>query len=326
MVVESVRVHMLSSRHVVILKETDRDRYLPIWIGPWEASAIAMKLQGLSPERPLTHDLFATALEELGVRVERVVISELADETFHARLVLEGAGRTVEIDARPSDALALAVRAGVPHLRRGRRSGAGRPGRRRRPRRRGGRDAGCRSSRPASRRRSAPGRVPGLRQLARRRSRRRGPTHQLRRAERVPEAAAPSPRRASARLVGRQARMLDRDAGRAGPVHPQVQPQSPEVAHGAQDDRGLRAGRGPGGPRIVRHADLDHGTPGRAQLDDQLGREERAVRFDPDVLERRRAGRACRRSRRRSPGARRRCGWPGGRRARRRSGRAGRRA
>ena len=72
MVVESVRVHMLSSRHVVILKETDRDRYLPIWIGQWEASAIAMKLQGLTPERPLTHDLFASALEALGARVDRV--------------------------------------------------------------------------------------------------------------------------------------------------------------------------------------------------------------------------------------------------------------
>jgi uncharacterized protein len=113
MVVESVRVHMLSSRHVVILKETERDRYLPIWIGPWEASAIAMKLQGLTPERPLTHDLFATTLEELGVRVDRVVISDLSDETFHARLILEGPGRHVEVDARPSDALALAVRTGV---------------------------------------------------------------------------------------------------------------------------------------------------------------------------------------------------------------------
>jgi uncharacterized protein len=112
MVVESVRVHMLSSRHVVILKETERDRYLPIWIGPWEASAIAMKLQGLSPDRPLTHDLFATALEELGVRVDRVIISALAEETFHARLLLEHGGRTVEVDSRPSDALALAVRAG----------------------------------------------------------------------------------------------------------------------------------------------------------------------------------------------------------------------
>ena len=68
---------------------------------------------GPDPERPLTHDLFATTLEELGARVDRVVISELADETFHARILLERDGRTVEVDARPSDALALAVRAGV---------------------------------------------------------------------------------------------------------------------------------------------------------------------------------------------------------------------
>jgi uncharacterized protein len=96
----------------VILKETERDRYLPIWIGPWEASAIAMKLQGLAPDRPLTHDLFAAALEGLGARVDRVIISSLAEETFHARLLLEHDGRTVEVDARPSDSLALAVRAG----------------------------------------------------------------------------------------------------------------------------------------------------------------------------------------------------------------------
>ena len=113
MVVESVRVHMLSSRHVVILKETERDRYLPIWIGPWEASAIAMKLQGLTAERPLTHDLFATTLDELGARIDRVVISTLAEETYHARLYLEVDGRSFEIDSRPSDALALAVRSGV---------------------------------------------------------------------------------------------------------------------------------------------------------------------------------------------------------------------
>jgi len=112
MVVESVRVHMLSSRHVVILKETEHDRYLPIWIGPWEASAIAMKLQGLTADRPLTHDLFASALENLGVRVDRVVISTLADETYHARLHLERDGTVFEIDSRPSDALALAVRTG----------------------------------------------------------------------------------------------------------------------------------------------------------------------------------------------------------------------
>jgi len=114
MVVESVRVHMLSNRHVVILKERERERYLPIWIGPWEASSIAMRLQGLTPERPLTHDLFATTLEQLGANVERVVISELAEETYHARIFLELGGRVVEIDSRPSDALALAVRLHVP--------------------------------------------------------------------------------------------------------------------------------------------------------------------------------------------------------------------
>ena len=114
MVVESVRVHMLSSRHVVILKETGRERYLPIWIGPWEASSIAMRLQGLTPERPLTHDLFASALEALDAHVARVVISDLADETFHARLFVERDGHEGEVDARPSDALALAVRVGAP--------------------------------------------------------------------------------------------------------------------------------------------------------------------------------------------------------------------
>lgn len=114
MVVESVRVHMLSSQHVVILKESDRERYLPIWIGPWEANAIAMKLQGLTPDRPLTHDLFSRTLEELGVAISRIIVSDLADETFRARIILEHDGQTREIDARPSDAIALAIRAQVP--------------------------------------------------------------------------------------------------------------------------------------------------------------------------------------------------------------------
>ena len=114
MVVESVRVHMLSNRHVVILKDNLGDRYLPIWIGAWEASAIAMRLQGLAAERPLTHDLFTAALEQLGVRVARVVVSDLADETYHAQLVLERDGVEEEVDARPSDALAIAVRTESP--------------------------------------------------------------------------------------------------------------------------------------------------------------------------------------------------------------------
>jgi uncharacterized protein len=114
MVVESVRIHMLSSQHVVILKEAERDRYLPIWIGPWEANAIAMKLQGVTPDRPLTHDLFSRTLDELGVTVRRIVVSDLSDETYRARLVLELGGETREIDARPSDAIAIAIRVGVP--------------------------------------------------------------------------------------------------------------------------------------------------------------------------------------------------------------------
>jgi bifunctional DNase/RNase len=113
MAVESVRVHVLSTQHVVILKDLERPRFLPIWIGPWEANAIAMKLQGLSPERPLTHDLFTGVLAELGATIREVVIADLADETFHARILLETADRVVEVDSRPSDALALAVRAGV---------------------------------------------------------------------------------------------------------------------------------------------------------------------------------------------------------------------
>ena len=112
-VVESVRVHMLSSQHVVLLKETERERYLPIWIGPWEANAIATRLQGVTPERPMTHDLFAATLVELGVKLVRIIISSLAEETFHATVELERDGRTFAIDARPSDALALAVRTGV---------------------------------------------------------------------------------------------------------------------------------------------------------------------------------------------------------------------
>ncbi len=113
-VVESVRVHMLSSQHVVILKEIGRDRYLPIWIGPWEANAIAMRLQGVEPERPLTHDLLASLMRDLGARVREVDIVGLEAETFFARIVLEAGGRIHEVDARPSDALALAVRTGAP--------------------------------------------------------------------------------------------------------------------------------------------------------------------------------------------------------------------
>ena len=115
MVVESVRVHMLSSQHVVILKESERDRYLPIWIGSSEANAIAMRLQGLSAERPLTHDLLVSVLGELGANLSRVVVTHVTEGTFHARLYLEtSSGDENEVDSRTSDAIAVAVRTGSP--------------------------------------------------------------------------------------------------------------------------------------------------------------------------------------------------------------------
>jgi bifunctional DNase/RNase len=114
MVVESVRVQMSTGRHVLLLKEVGMGRILPIWIGPWEASAIAMRLQGVTPERPLTHDLLGSVIAALGARLERIVVVSLADETFHARLILVTADARLEVDARPSDAVALAVRLDVP--------------------------------------------------------------------------------------------------------------------------------------------------------------------------------------------------------------------
>jgi bifunctional DNase/RNase len=114
MVVESVRVHMLSSQHVVILREADAERYLPIWIGPWEAQSIAMSLQGVETERPMTHDLLAALLDELSVSVRHILVSELSDETYRARIVLVEGGTDHEVDARPSDAIALAVRVSAP--------------------------------------------------------------------------------------------------------------------------------------------------------------------------------------------------------------------
>jgi bifunctional DNase/RNase len=114
MIVESVRVHTTSSQHVVILREAERERYLPIWIGSWEAQSIAMKLQGVEAERPLTHDLLANILGDLGVSIRRVIVSDLADETYRARIILSADGDDHEIDARPSDAIALAVRVAAP--------------------------------------------------------------------------------------------------------------------------------------------------------------------------------------------------------------------
>ena len=112
--IDSVRVSLMSQQRVVILKEVDSDRFLPIWIGPYEAEAITIRLQEMEVIRPLTHDLLRNVIRNLHASVLRVVINELRDDVFYARIILDRDGEQIEIDSRPSDAIALAVRANVP--------------------------------------------------------------------------------------------------------------------------------------------------------------------------------------------------------------------
>ncbi len=114
MSVESVRINLATNQRVVILKEAQSDRYLFIWIANPEAYSIAMELQGTTSPRPLTHDLLKSIILQLGATLTQVVISDLSDDIFYARLVLDMDGRHVEVDARPSDAIALAVRMKAP--------------------------------------------------------------------------------------------------------------------------------------------------------------------------------------------------------------------
>lgn len=114
MVIDSIRVSLLNYQRVVILKEKAADRYLPIWIGPDVADAIAVKLQEVSVPRPLTHDLLQQVVGDLGATFEYIVVSGLDHDTFFAKIVLTRDGKQIQIDSRPSDALALAVRAKVP--------------------------------------------------------------------------------------------------------------------------------------------------------------------------------------------------------------------
>ena len=112
--IDSIRVSLMNYQRVVILKEKNAQRYLPIWIGPAEAESIAIKLQDVSVPRPLTHDLLGDVIERLGGRIASILVSDLSNDTFYAKIVLEQNGSQVEIDSRPSDAIALAVRARVP--------------------------------------------------------------------------------------------------------------------------------------------------------------------------------------------------------------------
>ena len=114
MVIYGVSFDMVGKQPIVLLKAVDTNKFLPIWIGHPEAAAILMKLQGASTPRPMTHDLLHDMLGELDVNCTRVSVTELKENTFYASITLSVNGRDVEIDSRPSDALALAVRSGAP--------------------------------------------------------------------------------------------------------------------------------------------------------------------------------------------------------------------
>ena len=112
--IDSIRVSLMNYQRVVILKEKESQRYLPIWIGPAEAESIAIKLQDVTVPRPLVHDLINSIIDELGAKVAAIVVSDLSNDTFFAKILLDHNGDQVEIDSRPSDAIALAVRTMVP--------------------------------------------------------------------------------------------------------------------------------------------------------------------------------------------------------------------
>jgi bifunctional DNase/RNase len=115
-VIDSVRVSLTNQHRIVVLREANNERYLPIWIGPYEAEAITIALQEIEVARPQTHDLLKNVLTTLNARLLRIEVVSLREDVFYGNLVVEVDGRTVMIDSRPSDALALAARARVPIL------------------------------------------------------------------------------------------------------------------------------------------------------------------------------------------------------------------
>ena len=115
-VIDSVRVSLTNQQRIIILREVNEERYLPIWIGPYEAEAITISLQEIELARPQTHDLLKNFMKSLDARLLRVEVIDLQDDVFYGNLVLESNGNIINIDSRPSDALALAVRMHVPIL------------------------------------------------------------------------------------------------------------------------------------------------------------------------------------------------------------------
>ena len=111
--IDSIRVSLVSPHRIVVLKD-ERDHFLPIWIGPFEADAIRIALEGNQVARPLTHDLFKNLLNHIGGKPSHIVVTDLREDTFFAQLVMDVGAQRIELDSRPSDAIALAVRLQVP--------------------------------------------------------------------------------------------------------------------------------------------------------------------------------------------------------------------
>jgi uncharacterized protein len=114
MVIYGVSFDLVGKQPIVLLKTADGNKFLPIWIGHPEAAAILMKLQGASTPRPMTHDLMADVIEQLDAEVTRITVTELRDNTFYASITVQQNGSELEIDSRPSDAIAIAVRSDAP--------------------------------------------------------------------------------------------------------------------------------------------------------------------------------------------------------------------
>lgn len=114
LVIDSIRISQMNYQRVVVLKELSTELFLLIWIGPTEAEAIAVKMQGMSVPRPLTHDLLIDLVSSVGGSFDHILVNDLQNETFYAKIVIKVGEQTHEIDSRPSDAMAVAVRAGVP--------------------------------------------------------------------------------------------------------------------------------------------------------------------------------------------------------------------
>jgi len=116
MFIKGLMIDPVTNMPIVILRDEDGQRTLPIWVGPVEANAIALQIENVAPPRPMTHDLLKNLLEDLGGRLTRVVISDLKDSTFYAYLEIEVRGESLLLDSRPSDALALSIRTKAPVL------------------------------------------------------------------------------------------------------------------------------------------------------------------------------------------------------------------